>query len=152
RAVPTPRRGTLRAARPPARGDRRRNGHHSPHIPARQDRNRPMSQATIEAPEGTQTIRITREFDATPAAVYRAHIDPELFVQWNGPDATSTQIRSWEARTGGHWSYLSHVGRESVGFYGSFHELREAERIVQTFTFEGYPDGVMLEIMTIVDL
>lgn len=111
-----------------------------------------MTEATIAAPEGTQTISITREFDAPPDAVYRAHIDPALFAQWNGPDATATRVRSWDARTGGHWSYLSEFGEQSVGFYGSFHELREAERIVQTFTFEGYPDAVMLEIMSIVGL
>ena len=28
------------------------------------------------------------------------------------------------------------------GFYGSFHEVRPAELIVQTFTFDGMPDGV----------
>ncbi len=99
-----------------------------------------------------QTIRIGREFDAPPEAVYRAHVDPELFVRWSGPDAVSTRVRSWDARTGGHWSYVAEFGRERVGFYGSFHELRESERIVQTFTFEGYPDGVQLEIMTLTDL
>ena len=30
-------------------------------------------------------VRIIREFDAPPAKVYRAHVDPELFAQWNGP-------------------------------------------------------------------
>ena len=30
-------------------------------------------------------VRITREFDAPPAKVFRAHTDPELVVQWLGP-------------------------------------------------------------------
>ena len=31
------------------------------------------------------------------------------------------------------------------GFHGCFHEVRPDELIVQTFTFEGAPDGVALE-------
>ena len=30
--------------------------------------------------------------------------------------------------------------------------MRENERIVQTFTFEGFPDAVNLEILTLTDL
>ena len=32
------------------------------------------------------------------------------------------------------------------GFHGCFHEVRP-DRMVQTFTFEGYPDGVSLETL-----
>ena len=39
-------------------------------------------------------------------------------------------------------------GEEMAGFYGSFHEARPGERLVQTFTWEGMPDGVSLETMT----
>jgi uncharacterized protein YndB with AHSA1/START domain len=39
-----------------------------------------------------------------------------------------------------------------AGFHGCFHELRPAELIVQTFTFEGFPDGVALERLTLEDL
>ena len=109
-------------------------------------------QTTIEAPEGTQTVVITREFDATPEQVFRAHVDPELVVQWLGPDGHTNIVREWDARTGGRWSYVSSDGSGEYGFYGSFHELRPAERIVQTFTFEGWPDGVSLEILELTDL
>ena len=109
-------------------------------------------QTTIEAPEGTQTVVITREFDATPEQVFRAHVDPELVVQWLGPDGHTNVVREWDARTGGRWSYVSSDGSGEYGFYGSFHELRPAERIVQTFTFEGWPDGVSLEILELTDL
>ena len=34
---------------------------------------------------------------------------------------------------------------EEYGFHGCFHEVRPTELIVQTFTFEGMPDGVALE-------
>jgi hypothetical protein len=39
----------------------------------------------IGADAKVPVIRITREFDASPAKVFRAHTDPELVAQWLGP-------------------------------------------------------------------
>jgi len=41
---------------------------------------------------------------------------------------------------------------DEFAFRGTFHELRPGELIVQTFTFEGVPDGVALEKMVFEDL
>jgi uncharacterized protein YndB with AHSA1/START domain len=38
------------------------------------------------------------------------------------------------------------------GFHGCFHEVRPSEVIVQTFTYEGEPDGVALERLELEDL
>jgi uncharacterized protein YndB with AHSA1/START domain len=100
----------------------------------------------IDAPAGVPWIDITREFDATPDKVFRAHVDPELFAQWIGPRDLSFELEEWDARTGGRWAYSSGRGDDRFEFYGSFHEIRENERIVQTFTYVGAPDGVALEI------
>jgi uncharacterized protein YndB with AHSA1/START domain len=43
-------------------------------------------------------------------------------------------------------------GGEEYGFRGCFHEVRPSELIVQTFTFEGQPDGVALERLVLEDL
>ena len=43
-------------------------------------------------------------------------------------------------------------GDEEYGFRGCFHEVRPGELIVQTFTFEGMPDGVALERIQLEDL
>lgn len=99
------------------------------------------------------TITIIREFDATPERVFRAWTDPDLFKQWIGPRAYDTRIDTWDARTGGSWRYaVLGDGEEQARFYGSFHEVRPHERLVQTFTWEGAPDGVSLDITTFVDL
>ena len=59
--------------------------------------------------------------------------------------------RSWDAQTGGSWRYASvHDGTE-YWFHGCFHEVRP-DRIVQTFTFDGDPDGVALETLWFEDL
>jgi uncharacterized protein YndB with AHSA1/START domain len=90
-------------------------------------------------------VRITREFDAPVERVFRAHIDPELFAQWIGPAKRGAEIDRWDARTGGSYRYLITSDGFEAGFNGVFHEVRDNELIVQTFTFEGVPDGVALE-------
>jgi uncharacterized protein YndB with AHSA1/START domain len=107
---------------------------------------------TIEADPNLPTIRIVREFDAPPEKVFRAWTDPELFARWIGPRSIDTRIDEWDARTGGSWRYTSMRGGEEWSFYGSFHEVRPNERLVQTFTFTEFPDGVSLETMTFEDL
>ena len=104
-------------------------------------------ETTIHVPEGIPVIEITREFDAPPEKVYRAHVDGDLAMQWVGPRDIESRVDHWDARTGGSWRYVSSRGDDEFAFYGSFHELRPGERIVQTFTYEGAPDGVALEIL-----
>jgi uncharacterized protein YndB with AHSA1/START domain len=110
-------------------------------------------ETTIEADPNLPTIRIIRDFDAPPDKVFRAWIEPELVVQWLGPKSTEMRIEHWDARTGGNYRYTAlQDGEEVAAFYGSFHEVRPSERLVQTFTWEGMPDGVSLETMTFEDL
>ncbi|HEX7716739.1 MAG TPA: SRPBCC family protein [Marmoricola sp.] len=106
-------------------------------------------ETTINVPPGLPLIEIVREFDAPPDRVYRAHVDPDLAMAWLGPRDLVNRVAHWDARTGGSWRYVSGRGGEEFAFYGSFHELRPPERIVQTFTYEGAPDGVALEILTL---
>ena len=98
-------------------------------------------------------VRITREFDAPREKVFRAHTDPALLVQWLGPRDLEMKIDHFDCRTGGSYRYV-HVAAdgETYGFHGSFHEVRPSELIVQTFTFEGMPDGVALERAVFEDL
>ena len=108
---------------------------------------------TIEADPNLPTIRIIRDFDAPRDRVFKAWVDPDLVVQWLGPNSSEIRIDQWEARTGGNYRYASvQDGEEVAAFYGSFHEVRPSERLVQTFTWEGMPDGVSLETMTFEDL
>lgn len=107
----------------------------------------------IEADPKLPTIQITRDFDAPPERVFRAMTDPVLVVQWLGPDSTETRIDTWEAHTGGSYRYsMSREGEEVASFYGSFHEVRPDQRLVQTFTWEGAPDGVSLDTSVFEDL
>jgi uncharacterized protein YndB with AHSA1/START domain len=106
----------------------------------------------IAADPKVPMITIVREFDATPDRLYRAYTDPELVAQWMGPRSVEMRIDEWDCRTGGSWRYAAVQDGETVAsFFGSFHEVRP-DRMVQTFTFEGYPDGVALETVWFEDL
>jgi uncharacterized protein YndB with AHSA1/START domain len=100
----------------------------------------------VEADPTVPIIRITRDFQATPKQLLRAHTDPELYVQWVGPIGMETRIDYWDARTGGSFRFVSVGDGGEFGFRGCFHEIRP-DRIVQTFTYEGDPDGVALETL-----
>jgi uncharacterized protein YndB with AHSA1/START domain len=97
-------------------------------------------------------VRITREFDAAVEKVFRAHTDPDLISRWLGPRSLEMRIDHFDCRTGGSYRYLHSRGADEFGFHGSFHEVRPSELIVQTFTFEGDPDGVALERIMVTDL
>ncbi|MFJ6096740.1 SRPBCC family protein [Williamsia muralis] len=109
------------------------------------------TEAKIEADPNVPIIRITREFAGTPEQLLRAHTDPELFAQWIGPSALDTRIDEWDARSGGSWRFVSTREGEEYAFRGCFHDIRP-DRIVQTFTYEGDPDGVALETLWFDDL
>ncbi len=106
----------------------------------------------ITADPDVPLVRIIREFDASPEKVFRAHTDPELVVQWLGPRRTEMRIDHYDCRTGGSYRYLHLSDGNEYGFHGCFHEVRPSELIVQTFTFEGFPDGVALEKLMLEDL
>ena len=106
---------------------------------------------TIEADPRLPIIRMTRDFAATPEQLFRAHTNPVLFAQWVGPNALDTRIELWDARTGGSWRFVQVEEGVEYAFRGCFHEVRP-DRIVQTFTFDGEPDGVALETLWFHDL
>ncbi|MGH9157452.1 MAG: SRPBCC family protein [Acidimicrobiales bacterium] len=111
-----------------------------------------MKETEIAVDPDVPLVRITREFDAPPERVFLAHTDPELVVLWLGPRRVQMTIDHYDCRTGGSFRYLHAHGGDEFGFHGCFHEVRPSERIVQTFTFEGFPDGVALEKLVFQDL
>ncbi|MDF0528485.1 SRPBCC family protein [Tsukamurella sp. 8F] len=109
------------------------------------------TKATISADPDIPAISITRDFAASVEQLVKAHTDPELYMRWVGPDDLETTIDYWDARTGGSWRFVQRRGDEEFAFHGCFHEVSPT-RLVQTFTWEGMPDGVSLDTMTFEDL
>ncbi|MGZ4570133.1 MAG: SRPBCC family protein [Blastococcus sp.] len=109
-------------------------------------------ETSIVADPDVPLVRIVREFDAPVEKVFRAHTDPDLVVQWLGPRNLTMTIDHYDCRSGGSYRYIHSRGDDEFGFHGSFHEVRPNELIVQTFTFEGFPDQVALEKLVLEDL
>lgn len=99
----------------------------------------------FEIDKDVPLVRIIREFAAEPARVFAAHADGALYAKWIGPSNSTVAIDHWDCRTGG--SYRWAITREDFDarFFGSFHDVRPNELIVQTFTFEGMRGEVALE-------
>jgi len=107
----------------------------------------------IESAEKLPTISIVREFDAPPERVFRAYADPDVFVRWLGPTTTSVRLHRYDAVTGGSYRYsMLRDGVELATFWGSFHEVRSPDRLVQTQSLEGTGDGVVLNTLTFEEL
>ena len=96
----------------------------------------------LTAEPGKQEYFITREFDAPRELVFRAHTDPELFVQWFGPGDLTTTLDYFQPTSGGRWRAIQKdaAGNE-YAFHGVTHEVLAPERIIGTFEFEGLPES-----------
>lgn len=103
----------------------------------------------IIAEPGKQEMFLTREFDAPRELVFKAHIDPELYVQWLGPDKLVMVLETFEPRNGGSWRYIhkDEAGNE-YAFHGVYHEVLPPERIIGTFEFDGLPEKGHVEFNT----
>jgi uncharacterized protein YndB with AHSA1/START domain len=108
---------------------------------------------TLTVPANVPFVGYEREFDFPAAEVFRAHSDPEVFVQWVGPRELTTRIEEFDCRPGGSYRFVQ-TGDDGVehAFRGVFHSVRDHEFVLQTFEYEGYPDVVTLEYSTFEDL
>jgi len=98
------------------------------------------NKTVVTAEPGKQELFITREFDAPRELVFRAHTDPELYVQWVGPNDLEMTVQKLDAKDGGTFEFTHKRGDHSYRFFGSYHEVMEPERIVGTFEFDGLPE------------
>jgi uncharacterized protein YndB with AHSA1/START domain len=104
-----------------------------------------MNEAEVIVDDKIPMVTIIRIFDAPAEKVFRAHVDPELFVQWNWPAGFDVRFDQWDCRTGGAYR-ITMAGDDMEGsVHGSFHDVLPNELIVQTFAADGFPDVVVLE-------
>ncbi len=108
-----------------------------------------MSKTQISAPPGVPFIDLTREFEAPRDLVFQAYTDRDLLVQWMGPRRYEMVIDTWEPRPGGSWRFVHKDAENEWGFHGVFHGDQTADRMTQTFEFEGAPGHVSLETLTL---
>lgn len=110
------------------------------------------NQTHIIAEPGKQELFISRELDAPRELVFRAFNEPELLVQWLGPNNMKMEIDKLDSRTGGSYRFLHcDAGGNKYGFNGVIHEVAAPERMIRTFEFEGLPEKghVSIEFLTL---
>ncbi len=100
-----------------------------------------MANKTIVTAEpGKQELFITREFDAPRELVFKAHTDPEMYIQWVGPHGMTMNIEQWDCRDGGTYRYTHERDGHAYAFFGVNHEVLAPERLIGTFEFNGLPE------------
>ena len=82
--------------------------------------------------EGNTHILVTRHFNASPEAVYRAHTDPKLVQQWLlGPEGWTMPVCINEPRVGGKIRYeWKHPKQGSFHLTAEYIALEPFRRIV----------------------
>src|SRR6185369_10941510 len=100
-----------------------------------------MSNKTVVTAEpDKQELFISREFDAPRELLFKAHTDPELYIQWVGPHGMEMKIQKWECYEGGSYRFTHSRDGHEYAFFGVYHEIESPERIIGTFEFDGLPE------------
>ena len=97
----------------------------------------------IDAEDGKQELRITREFDLPVELLFRAYVDAEVVEQWMG-----TKVLKMESKKHGSYQFETTDPKGNKHrFNGAIHEFEENRKITRTFEFENTPFGVQLELL-----
>ena len=93
-----------------------------------------MTKLTLKT-EGDTHVVVTRHFNASPEAVYRAHIEPSLVQKWMlGPEGWTMPVCISEPRPGGkiryEWENPANANFTRFHLTGEFLELVPFTRIV----------------------
>ena len=105
--------------------------------------------AVVTLPTDTQ-ILITRTFAAPRHLVFKAMTTPELIKRWWGGDRGEVTSAEVDLRVGGKWRNVMTANQGfEVAFHGEYREIVPNERIVSTEIFEGAPDAVSVNTVTL---
>ena len=95
--------------------------------------------AEVTLPSDTEYL-ITRVFDASADATFRALTTPELVKRWWGFESSEWLVCDIDLRVGGQWRYVIKEPEAEVGFHGEYREIERPTRVVYTEAYEGIPD------------
>ena len=102
----------------------------------------------VHAEDGKQDLTITREFDLPVELLFKAHVDPEIIVQWKVIPNTTAKILKFGGKKHGSYQMQSTDAQGKVvsSVHGVIHEFIPNRKIIRTFEVENAPIGVQLEI------
>jgi uncharacterized protein YndB with AHSA1/START domain len=102
----------------------------------------------VNAEDGTQELVITREFDLPVELLFKAHVDPEIIVQWKiFPNTTAKILELGAKKHGGYRMETTDAqGKIVSSVHGVIHEFIPNQKIIRTFEVENANMGVQLEL------
>jgi uncharacterized protein YndB with AHSA1/START domain len=88
-----------------------------------------------------------RILEAPLALVWKCFSEREFIARWWGPKSIGElTVREFDFRVGGKWRFDHALKRGPViGFHGVYRAIEPMSRIVNTFAFDGLPDGAEVE-------
>jgi uncharacterized protein YndB with AHSA1/START domain len=90
----------------------------------------------------TDSIPITRVFEAPRERVWREWTEPDRFVDWFGGEGeVPSSSVAMDVRVGGAWRLTRRIGDGEVSWHGEYREVVEPERIVFTLSDRPPPDA-----------
>jgi len=98
----------------------------------------------VHAPEGTQDLDITREFDLPLELLFRAYTEADIVAQWMG-----TRVLQMESHPQGAYRFETSGPDGNLLFsaHGVIHEYIPDRRIVRTFEMENTSFPAQLEFL-----
>jgi uncharacterized protein YndB with AHSA1/START domain len=98
----------------------------------------------VDAENGKQELRITREFDLPLELLFKAYEEAEIVEQWMG-----TKVLKLENKPHGGYEFETSDANGNVVFRanGTIHDFVPNRKITRTFEMENAPFGVQLEFL-----
>lgn len=103
---------------------------------------------TVTMPSDVE-VTMVRVFDAPRELVFAAHARCEHLKHWWGRG--NPLDCEMDFRPGGRYRFVEHAPDGRHAFHGEYLEIKEPERIVQTFEYEGMPGHVCVETLELTE-
>ena len=104
-----------------------------------------MTESTFDVDNHSNSVTMTRVFDAPRQLVFDVFTRPEHIPHW----WTNTTVDKLDVRTGGEWRFVSQgQGGSEFVCGGVFKDVAPPERIVQTFGMEANPGHEFTQTIT----
>jgi uncharacterized protein YndB with AHSA1/START domain len=97
-----------------------------------------LPKANVTLPSDHE-VKVTRQFAAPRALVYKAYTTPSLLQQWLlGPPGWTMPICEMDVRVGGQfrWRWRNSRDGKEFGFHGEYREVSAPRRLVSTQFFD----------------